>query len=131
MDRRGGISRDTATRRILKSLALGRYDQLYVAEDGSRPIVISTPDEHISEVLSRVAAIGGKANVAIAFAKHFSVMILGGGGTSAGEITISRDLSMGMLLLRVEQNPGKRVRLRFRDVDTDIPVGQLELEYAA
>ena len=41
-----------------------------------------------------------------------------------------QDLSMGMLLIRTERNPGKSLRFKFRDIDTEIPSGRLEYSYA-
>jgi hypothetical protein len=95
------------------------------------PVTITLPNENASDVIARVQASGSGSNVAIAFAKHFEVIPMLPGGNGAGsELVISQDLSMGMLLLRIQQNPGKNISLKLRDREAELPSVNLELSYA-
>jgi hypothetical protein len=104
--------------------------QLTRDETGNAPIIIALPNEYASEVLSRVRAVGGLANVAIAYAEYFEIMTIRPDGRAEGELIISQDLSMGMLILRIKKNPGKLVRLRIRDEEVDVPAPSMEFDYA-
>lgn len=57
------------------------------------------------------------------------LVTLGGKTVTGGEVEVTKDISMGFLLIKLERNPGKTVRLRFRDVDTEIE--NIELSVAA
>ncbi len=77
------------------------------AEDGSSPIVVAFPNDYASEVLARVRAVGGSANVTIAFKDYFEIIKFQSSIKAEAQIVINRDLSMGMLLIRIKENPGK------------------------
>lgn len=131
-ERLGAITRDEATKRVLK--AIGRHSpriQLFANAEGVSPIVVALPNEHVSEVVARVRAVGGRANVAVAYAKTYSLIQMGAAiRSNEGAVVVNQDLSMGMLLIKLERNPGKSLLFRFRDIETDVPVGSSELAYA-
>lgn len=128
----GLLSRDDATRRVMKSLARPEFSHLPAFETPGHiyPIVVALPSENVSEVVSRVAHIGGRANVAVAFSDTFSMFVLGASSSSDDYLEIHQDLSMGMFLIRVEKNPGKKIRFRFRGVNSEIPAVTTDLAYA-
>lgn len=130
-ERSGVMSRDVATRKVMKTLGQSAAGLPFRLEDGTSPLVIAMPYEHVSEVVNRVLSLGGRANVAVAFAKNYATLVMGRHIEGSGdEIEITQDLSMGMFLIRVKSHPGQRVRFRFRDVDTNVPEVQQELAYA-
>jgi hypothetical protein len=132
--RSGALTRDSATRRVMKTIArtFDHETLPLVLPDGSRPIVVALPNETISEVVSRVMSIGGRANVAVAFADRFQTFVMNNNAsTSLKVIEITQDISVGYFLIRLEQNPGKSMRLKFRDVDADVPVVTVGMAYAA
>jgi hypothetical protein len=128
----GLLSRDDATRRVMKSLARPEFAHLPVYEnvDHAFPIVVALPGENVSEVMARVSNIGGQANVAVAFSDTFSMFVMGASSSSEDFLEINQDLSMGMFLIRVQQNPGKKIRFRFRHVNSEIPTVVADLAYA-
>lgn len=133
MTRQGGIDRVEASKRIMRTVSQlppDRLPHLYHAPDGSVPVIVVLPHEHASEVIGRVNSIGGGANVAVAFAKYFELLPLLPNGTADAQIIINQDLSMGMLLLRIEQNPGKVIQIKLRDREVELAPGNLELAYA-
>lgn len=132
MSRRlGGISRIEATRRVMKSLARRSPQDVSLASavDGKSSVIVCLPNEHVSEAVARVAEAGGTATVAVAFAKNYRLVTMGSSSGTGPCVEINEDLSMGMLLIRMERNPGARLRFRFRDVDTSVPEGSPELAY--
>lgn len=130
-ERLGGITRIEATRRVLRSLARRSSHDLTLVSitDGTNPLVVALPNEHVSEVLSRVQALGGVATIAVAYAKNYRLITMGQRNVAHGVVEINEDLSMGMLLIRMENNPGRTLHFRFRDVDTSVPEGSPELAY--
>lgn len=131
--RSGALTRDDATRRVMKTVAR-TFDSEPLPlrlEDGTQPLVVALPSEYISEIVNRVVSIGGQANVAVAFNDHFTTIVLGNkADQSMHVLEINQDLSMGMFLIKLQQNPGKSMRLKFRDVDANVPEASLELAYA-
>ncbi|QNE44963.1 hypothetical protein F1C15_15085 [Frigoribacterium sp. NBH87] len=78
----------------------------YTAEDGSQPLVVTTPNEYLSEVIARMKALGGSANIALAKAKSFQLGSLEYAGESeefAGVDVVNHDMSMGMLFMKLER----------------------------
>ena len=131
--RSGALSRDDATRRVMKTVArtFDREPLPLTLEDGTQPLVVALPSEYISEIVGRVISIGGSANVAVAFNDHFTTIVLANNGSPSMDVLeINQDLSMGMFLIKLERNPGKSMRLKFRDVDANVPDASLELAYA-
>jgi len=128
------MNRDEATKRVMRSLSRvnpTRTAHLFRSPEGSVPVVVSLPNENASEVIARVQTLGGEANVAVAFASYFEIIPMTRNGDKAdAELVINHDLSMGMLLIRIKQNPGKTIRLRLRGRQADLPVPQLEIQYA-
>ena len=133
-NRIGAMSRDDATRRVMKTIALKSPPvQLpYTAEDGTKPLVVALPAELISDVISRVVSVGGHSNIAIAFATNFYLIVIDSGGRKKGdaEMEVTQDISMGMFLLKLQQHPTQRIRLRFKNIEAEAPATQQELEYA-
>lgn len=102
----------------------------YVAPDGSKPIVVCTPNEYFSDVTARVKAVGGSANVVLAEVNRFRVMVL---ESIPGEVTsesegVNADLSMGMLFLRMSSNRNKRGLIHIAGVSVNS--GSREFAYA-
>lgn len=128
----GLLSRDDATRRVMKSLARPEFAHLpsYESPDHVFPVVVALPNEHVSEVMARVAHIGGCANVAVAFTDTFSMCVMGAGSSAEDFLEINQDLSMGMFLIRVHKNPGRKIRFRFREMSSEIPLVVSDLAYA-
>lgn len=129
-DRTAVMGRDTAIRKVMKTLSQRAGTLPLVLDDGTSPLVIAMPYEHVSEVMNRVASMGGEANVAVAFAKSYATLIMARTAEQAGEyLIINQDLSMGMFLITVKNHPGKKIRFQFRDVDANIPEVSQELAY--
>ena len=133
-NRTGTLSRDDATRRVMKTLALTNSPASFPHRlaDGSTPIVVALPNEYVSDVMNRVSSMGGNANVAVAFRDHFQTVVLGTSlkGNESEVVEINQDISMGMFLIRVTANPGKRMRFRFRNINADVPEVSLEMAYS-
>ena len=130
----GAMSRDDATRRVMKAIATKNPSVRlpYAAEDGTKPLVVALPSELISDVITRVTSIGGHSNIAIAFATNFYLIILHSQGieSSDAEMEVTQDISMGMFLLKLQQHPGQLVGLRFKNIEAASPSTQQELAYA-
>lgn len=127
------VSRIQRTKRIMRTIGLRAEPfQLFRLEDGTSPMVVALPNERISEVLDRVRRVGGSANVAVAYAKNFEMLTLqDSASTNAqGELLISEDISIGLLALRLRENRGKTLRLKFRDADVEVPHFESEVAYA-
>ena len=128
------MSRDGVTKRVMKAIALTSLavSLPVTAADGSSPIVVALPYELVSDVVSRVVSVGGQANVAIAFAESFHLVVIDNQGRTPGDnpMEINQDISMGMLLNKLQQHPRKRVNFRFKNIDAGAPSGQQELAYA-
>lgn len=129
---KGLLSRDDATRRVMKSLARPEFAHFpsYETRDHVFPVVVALPGENVSEVVARVSHIGGQANVAVAFSDTFSMFVMGAGSSSEDFLEINQDLSMGMFLIKVQKNPSQKIRFRFRDVNSEIPSVVADLAYA-
>lgn len=127
----GGLSRLEATRRVMRALGTRGPNELDLAvdTDGRSAVIVCLPNEYVSEVTSRVERAGGIATVAVAFAKGYRIMTMGRSRSDGPVVEINEDLSMGMLLIRVDNNPGSTLRFRFRDVDASIPESSPELAY--
>ncbi len=132
--RNGALTRDDATRRVMKSLARPHTAGALSLrlDDGTRPVVVALPYEKVSEVVARVRAIGGKANVAVAHAQNFHTLVMdleGRSSTSRPVVEITQDLSMGMFVLKVEANPSKSILFRFQGIEAGVPVASQEMAY--
>lgn len=130
-DRSAVMSRDAATRKVMKTIGQREETLPLVLDDGTSPLVIAMPYEHVSEVINRVASLGGQANVAVAFAQSYATLIMARTTEYTGEyLVINQDLSMGMFLISVKNHPGQKIRFQFRDVDSNVPEISQELAYA-
>lgn len=120
-----------ASKRIMRTLGTKvPAVPLATIADGSAPIVVSFPNDYASEVLARVLAVGGTANVTVAFKDYFEIIKFQSSIKTQAQIIINRDLSMGMLLIRIKENPGVAVRLHIRDEQVDVPLLETEFAYA-
>lgn len=129
-ERNAVMGRDAATRKVMKTLSQREGTLPLVLDDGTSPLVIAMPYEHVSEVMNRVASMGGQANVAVAFAKSYSTLIMARSAAHTGDyLVINQDLSMGMFLITVKNHPGEKIRFQFRDVDANVPEVSQELAY--
>lgn len=101
------MNRHEATRRVLRTMTLGTREVTlpYSADDGSQPLVVTTPGEYLSEVLKRIEVVGGSANVAVAETRRFSVFKItkAPARTSNSALVteeLNADMSMGMFKIR-------------------------------
>lgn len=124
-------SRIEASKRVMRTLAV-KHPKIPLVRDaeGVAPIIVALPSEYASEVLARVRAEGGLANVVVAYAKYFEIMTFNPNRTATADLIINRDLSMGMLVLKIKENHGKTVRLQLRDEAASLPTPSLEFAYA-
>jgi hypothetical protein len=126
--------RDIRARDVMKAIGMHPIGlDLYVAPDGTSPLVVATPNEHVVDVLDRVARVGGSANVAVAGARSFELIVLemhGHGDADADDLMIGEDISMGMLSIRLAEQPGAARRLRLRGQEVDVPRVGREIAYA-
>jgi hypothetical protein len=128
-----------ATRKVLKSIAVGpqRVRLSYLNKDGEFPLIVALPSEYISHVVQRVIAVGGSANVAVAFAKSFRLMTLTDvnsdpktvGTGPASDIEGTHEMSVGMVLLQYDRTHKKTVSFVSR-ARVDAPASTRALEYA-
>lgn len=121
------MNRHEATRRVMMSLtAPGGSDRLrFVAPDGSRPIVVCTPNEYLSDVLQRVDALGGSANVVLAEMKRFQVMTIGSNPVDAVDDesqSVNPDVSMGMFWIRASRSGKRLSTFHLAGVDVTAPL---------
>jgi hypothetical protein len=128
------MDRDAATRRVMLSIAVGpqRVELPYTAADGSKPLVVATPNENMSAVIERVEAIGGSANIALAEARKFTIFTIEGepapSEPSENEATVNKDMSMGMFWLKQKNRNGHFFRLR--NAEAKFPAVSQEFAYA-
>lgn len=124
--------RSVASIKVMRALAINAVDAPLIRdESGEAQIIVSLPSEYASEVLARVRAVGGDVNVIIAYSKTFELMVMRKGTPADSMLEINRDLSMGMLALKIKENPGKSIRLKIRDQSSvEIPADSVEFEYA-
>ena len=105
---------DRVTQRIMLEVAIGDtiVDLPYTADDGSQPLVVTTPGEYLSDVIERVELAGGAANIILAYTDRFHVFSIRGEGKAEHERPaeldeMNNDLSMGMFFMRGRrQGPG-------------------------
>ena len=126
-------TRTKRTIQVMKTLALHQHSPLpFQSAEGTFPIVVALPSDYVSDVVARIRRVGGSANLAVASANAFELY----GFSSTGQpsaikpIVINQDLSMGMLAIRIKKNPGRSVRLVFRDTDTNIPEPDNKMQFS-
>lgn len=121
------MNRHEATRRVMMSLSApgGSQRLRYVAPDGSRPIVVCTPNEYLSDVLARVDALGGAANLVLAEVKRFHVLTITSAEVDEAEgaksQSVNPDVSMGMFWIRTSQTSRRNV-FHLAGIDATKPV---------
>lgn len=100
------MNRHEATRRVMKNIMRpdSKVVLRYVAPDGSRPVVVCTPNEYLSDVAQRIEAVGGSANVVMAEVKRFKIMVIESvPDDSQGEAEgVNAEISMGMFYIRAK-----------------------------
>jgi hypothetical protein len=120
------MNRHEATRRVMMTLSQpGSETKIpFVAPDGSRPIVVCTPGEYLSEVTKRVDAVGGAANLVLAEVKQFQSMTIETvqyEGAEADAEDVNADISMGMFWIRARGRRGKQSLFHIAGVDVSTP----------
>jgi hypothetical protein len=129
------MNRDDATRRVMMSIAtrFPRIQLPYVAPDGSKPLVVATPNENVSDVIERVKAAGGSANIALAEARRFRIFViegeLGSESPSEDHEDINNEMSMGMLWLKTQSRKSGLYKLKGAEAKK-VPVANREFAYA-
>ncbi|HWU30178.1 MAG TPA: hypothetical protein VN041_13935 [Microbacterium sp.] len=117
------MNRHEATRRVMHSIM--RPDSAvklrYVAADGSRPVVVCTPGEYLSDVTKRIDAVGGSANVIMAEVRRFKVMVIEAvpDGVEADSEGVNAELSMGMFYLRANSKARRTGTFHIGGVNVD------------
>lgn len=115
------------------SIAIGakRIALPFTAQDGSKPLVVATPNEYVSEVIKRVEAVGGSANVALAEARKFTIFIIEGEANDApmdDRQDVSDDMSMGMFWLKAKVKRSSQFRIR--NAEAKFPATKQEFAYS-
>ena len=98
----------------------------YTAEDGTKPLVVTTPGEYISSVVARVDELGGSANIALAEARKFTVFAMEDESTSASDDDarleeVNKDMSMGMFWLKASSRAHRSSTWKLRNSGTVVP----------
>lgn len=100
------MNRHEATRRVMRSIMRpdSKVNLRYVAPDGSRPVVVCTPNEYLSQVTQRIDAVGGSANVVLAEMKRFKIMVIEAvpDDSEAESEGVNAEISMGMFYIRAK-----------------------------
>jgi hypothetical protein len=63
---------------------------------------------------------------------NFNTLVMdlsGRPATTLPVIEITRDLSMGMFIIKIEANPRKRILFRSKDIEAGVPAASQELAY--
>ena len=121
------MNRHEATRRVMMTLAFTNADSKlrYVADDGSRPIVVCTPGEYLSDVTKRVDAVGGAANLILAEVKQFQMMTIETASddeaSEADTEAVNADISIGMFWIRAGRHQTGESFFRLAGVDVTAP----------
>lgn len=130
------MNRHEATRRVVTAIAIGRAKvQLpYVADDGSQPLIVTTPGEYLSEVMKRVEAVGGGANIALAEVNSFFVFEIAAARGSEPAIEndpadhLNADMSMGMF--KIKYTGRKDALFSVKGVGVEVRSGASSFAYA-
>lgn len=74
----GDVDREALTRIVYQHLSNRRFSERLVARaaDGTRPILVSVPDDRLEPLIHDVMAVGGAANVALPYLNGFVVFAL-------------------------------------------------------
>lgn len=91
----------------------------YTANDGTKPIVVTTPAESVEDVMIQVKRAGGHANVAVALAKQFRIIVMFSDlpEQPKNDLEVNRDMSMGMFLIHVGRTKKNRASFGWRQAD--------------
>lgn len=112
------------SKRVMRTIAIDRRrPHLFRDQNGNAPMMIVLPNEYVGEVFDRAQKLSsaGGFNIIVAFAKHFEVMTYDGAVNPEFDMEISGDMSMGMLGIKMDQNPGKCIRINVRGQSVDVP----------
>ncbi len=135
MSRATGMNIDDAIRRVMTAIAIGDdvVNLSYTAPDGTQPLIVTTPNEYLSDVIARVEAVGGSANVALARARSFSLFVIRGEGERAAHDAesdeLNKELSMGMFYLRAQRRGPRGMFSVKRETSADMS-GARDFAYA-
>lgn len=131
------MNRHEATRCVMKTMAMQAAGGLPILlDDGSRPLVVTTPSEYLSDVVKRIEAVGGSASVALAETKQFVVFTIERTGTNAGDDQsepsdpLNDDMSMGMFHLRYSQAKKQGRSFHLKGSGLTVSLEANEVQYA-
>lgn len=132
------IERDTATRRVIRSLARMQQNLVLPVQlpDGSKPVVIALPHDSLSEIESKVAHYGS-ASVIVAYSDHMSIIAFEKTtgelfSTSASGATVHGDSDIDMLihLLREQQSSNLAISITKQPLPQTVrPVQELQYSF--
>ncbi|MFJ6429727.1 hypothetical protein [Microbacterium maritypicum] len=118
------MSKAELSKRVMRAVALSQpRPKLARDSDGNAPIVISLPNENVSDVFARAkrAAKNDAVNIIIAYSGNYEVLRFDGSVAPDAAIDVNGDLSMGMLSIKLNNNPGKSIRVNVRGETIDVP----------
>ena len=95
--------RDVATRRVVKAFSRlkmrGQLDLAVRTEEGATPICVVLPGDIVGHVSDRVTAMGGAANVVIAYPDSFSILSwVGDVQDGPDDVDVAEQINMSMFL---------------------------------
>jgi len=127
------MNRDDATKRVMLAIAIGpkAIKLQYTASDGTQPLVVTTPNEYVNDVIARVNALGGCANIALAEARKFTIFTIERDDSDVDvqeDNQLNKEMSMGMFWLKAQRKKGGTFRLK--NSGAKIPALQQEFAYA-
>lgn len=118
------MSKAELSKRVMRALAINA-NRPNLTRDlrGNAPIVVSLPNENVSDVFDKAkrAMADGVVNIVIAYANKYEVLSFDASLHPDAVIDVNGDLSMGMLSIRLNNNPGKSVRINLRGATIDVP----------
>lgn len=118
------MSKAELSKQVMRAIALSdRRPRLARDPSGNAPIVISLPNENVVDVFKRAsdAASDGVVNVVIAYSSNFEVLAFDENPHPDSDIEVNGELSMGMLSIRLNNNPGKSIRINLKDQTIEVP----------
>lgn len=126
-------TREIAIRRVMKSLSRLRASGLefpIMNERGAAPLHIALPTDAVGKVEERVTAMGGAANVIIAFPERFVLIAWDGEEIDGGEaVDIHEHSSIEMLSMWLERCVGPANVKMIRAASAKPRVKELEYQF--
>lgn len=83
----GDVDRDAVSRVVYRHLADPAFRERLTArdQDGSRPVLIAVEDDSLESLLRKVQAVGGNANVAVAYLNGVVVLAVKADDVDSGD----------------------------------------------